>query len=808
MKKLNKKVWFKNALPHLTVVVGFVVLSLAIFYPLLQGKKLIQSDIRQYSGMSRQLQEHREETGTETYWIDNAFGGMPTYQLGAKYPFDILTPIHQIIRLIPQPAFFLFLYLLGSYLFLLTLGIQKKYAVLGAVAYGLSTYLLIIIQVGHNTKAQALGYLPLAFAAVFQIMQRPTLSRLVLAALALGLQIRANHYQMTYYMLLLMALYFVFEFWQHFKKQQLKDFFRKGGFVFISGLLALGLNASSMLATYEYTTFSTRGKNELTQTVNGEPIDQRSGLPYDYITQFSYGIFESFNLIAPRIQGGASGENLGESSDLYKMLIKNGASRAQAKQFIKNVPTYWGDQPILEAPAYVGIVVVFLAVLSLFLSFHSHKRWLLFGILFSLALSWGKNFDFLTRFFVDFFPLYNKFRAVSSIQIILEFCFPLLAMIGLQEYLTSPREKAFKALKNTTLTFGGLLTILFFSASMMSFRGISDAYYSNAFGMELFSAILKERKNIYSEDIIRAFCYVGILSVLLFAFTKKKLKLNYTFLSIAFLLCFDLIQISNRYLDRDLFVRPSKVEPPFLASQADQAIRQDTTHYRVYEPSLGLQGARTAYFHNSIGGYHGAKPRRFEQLMDLFQSKQVEQILNILNVKYVLYESEEGLQPLRNPDNLGNAWFVNSLVPIEDTDILYQKMANTDFQTIALVETNSLSLKTEFELDSLAKISLEINHPEKKVYSYSSTKDGFVVFSEMYYTHGWTAKIDGIPSQIFPTNYVLRGLYVPSGTHEIEFNFVPQVISRGSWIQGISIAILFVFLFVGIKPFRVSLGKE
>lgn len=800
MKKLIESINYKNLGLHLAVLIGFVLLSISVFYPIIQGKKLLQSDIQQYRGMSRQLQENRETKGEELYWIDNAFGGMPTYQLGAKFPNDILTPVHKLVRLIPAPAFSLFLYLLGAYLFLLSFGFSKRYAILGAVAYGLSTYLLIIIQVGHNTKAQAMGYFPLVFAAVHFLFKHKSLWGIVFAALAMGLQIRANHFQMTYYMLLLLLVYGGVQAWVHFKEKQLKAFLQKAFALGIAGTLAILLNATTLLSTAEYTEFSTRGKSELTIDVNGNPLEARSGLSYDYITQYSYGVFESLNLLIPRIQGGGSYEDIGTDSDLYNDLIQRGASRQQARQFVQNVPTYWGDQPILEAPAYVGAVIVFLGILSMFFPWSPNKRWLVIGIVFSLLLSWGKNLDFLTQFFVAYFPLYSKFRAVSSIQVVLEFCLPVLAMMGLKEFFAAYTKAATVAIKNTLYIYFGGLLLLYLLGGTLSFSGVNDAYYTNAYGPELMQQIVKARKAIFAEDILRTFGFVLLAAIFLGAFLVNKLTKTYAFASVAVLIFIDLIQVSNRYLDRDLFVKPNRLQTAFVASPADRVVLQDKGHYRVYEPSLGLQGGRTAYFHNAIGGYHGAKPRRYEELIDLFQQKQHEPILNILNVKYILYTNEEGkVQPIQNPDNFGSAWFIESLLPKVSPDDVYQSMTEIDFAREALVETNTLDIPSNYTKDSLATVALTANAPMAKTYIVSSSEDSFVVFSEMFYAKGWTATIDNVPATIYPVNYVLRGLNVPKGEHQIQFSFNPRVVQQGSGIQLFGISMLMLFIVLGIR---------
>lgn len=800
MKKLIESIQLNKILPQLAVVFGFVLVSLAVFYPVLQGKKLLQSDIQQYKGMSKQLQDARKE-GKELYWIDNAFGGMPTYQLGAQYPFDFLTPIHKIFQLLPHPTFLVFLYLLGCYFFLLAMRVPMKYAVFGALAYGLSTYLLIIIQVGHNTKAQALGYLPFVLAGVLWVFRKKYFWGFAFSTFAIALQIRANHYQMTYYLLLLLLIFGLVQLGQHYKNNALVDWFKKVGVLAAAGVLALGLNATALLATSEYATFSTRGKSELTLSATAEPVEIRSGLSYAYITQFSYGIFESLNLIAPRIQGGGSREDLGTSSEIYEYLIKQGASRQQAKGFSQNVPTYWGDQPILEAPAYVGVVVVFLALLALFLGWNTNKRWLFFGILLSLALSWGKNFSFLTQFFIDYVPMYSKFRAVSSIQVLLELAFPALASLGLYEFFNASKEVQIQALKKTIFSFLGLGISLLLVKGMLSFEGASDSYYSQAMGPELMQQIYKARKAVYTEDIIRLLILAGAVGGILWGFALQKLKSNAALALVILLLLIDLGGISNRYLNRDLFTTKSRLQTAFSMSNADRSILKDTSRYRVYESGLRLAGARTSYFHNAVGGYHGAKPRRYQEVFELFETLQREEILNILNVKYVLYESEEGgLKPLMNPENLGNAWFIENLTQTASPDETYQKLATIDFSKEAVSESLRLqNIPSSYATDSLASITLTHHEPGFLRYSSRSSEASFAVFSEMHYPTGWIATIDGVEQPHYNVNYILRGMNIPKGAHLIEFIFDPPVVRSGGRIQWMSFLVFMSILAFGIR---------
>ena len=401
---------------------------------------------------------------------------------------------------------------------------------------------------------------------------------------------------------------------------------------------------------------------------------------------------------------------------------------------------------------------------------------------------------------MDYFPLYSKFRAVSSIQVILEFCFPILAVLGLKGVFDHPRETVKKTLKNTLYVFIGVLLSLYLVKWVMDFKGPNDAYYKSVFGAPIMQMIFEARKEIYAADLIRAVVFVVLSAGILYGFLFDKLRKQMAFIGIGLLLFIDLLQISHRYLDRGLFVSPSRVKRAFVPTQQDRVILEDKSHFRVYEPSLGLQGARTSFFHNAIGGYHGAKPRRFEQLIDLFQTKQQEAILNMLNVKYLLFVNEEGEdQLLENPENLGAVWLVDSLLPKTTADDVYQAMTTIDFAKTALIEGGDLSLPLSFKKDSLGSIRLIENKPHEKVYAFSSSQSSFAVFSEMYYEKGWVAIIDEQESKIYPVNYVLRGLQIPAGEHQIRFRFEPMVIQLGSSIQLVAIVFLILLIAACIR---------
>ena len=800
MKKWNKNVLPSTILYHAGVVLGFALVALLFYYPLLSGKTLLQSDIRQYQGMSRQLQEHREATGEETYWIDNAFGGMPTYQLGAKFPADVLQPIYSFFRILPRPAHILFLYLLGVYLVLLILRKPRPVALFGSLAFGFSTYLLIILQVGHNTKALAVSFFPFVFGGVLLLLQKRWFCGVLMSSLALGMQIRANHYQMTYYLLMLLGLLVLVYGYHSLKNKQTKSFLQSLGALIASGILALGFNATPLLTTAEYTDFSTRGKSELKQNADGSPKEQSTGLDFDYITEYSYGIFESLNLIAPRVQGGGSSEDLGTNHGVYDFLIDNGASPNQAREFSKNVPAYWGEQPILEAPAYIGITVFFFALFGFFSSRGPLRTTLALGALFSLLLSWGKNLSFLTAFFVSYFPLYNKFRAVSSIQVVLEFCLPMLAAMGLFHVFYSTQKLELKRFLKIAAIPIVLFALVLLTQGMLSFSGANDAYFKEIYGTALVSQIREARISIFQSDLFRGILFCVLLTSLIYLYQTKKIRRGLALTLVIGLLIIDLIGISNRYIDREAFVSKRFTNAPFRMTAADQALLQDQDRFRVYEPQLGLTGARTAYFHNALGGYHGAKPRRFEELFEAYSAQQNTGILDFLNVKYILYPEEESgeLKPLLNPNALGPAWMVSEIETKATPDALLEALKETDFKTTALVLDHDLpaDFSKQYTLDSLAQITLSKAKPDQLTYRVQTTTPAFAVFSEMHYPKGWKATVDGKPVPIINVNYVLRGVQVPANASVIEFRFEPAVIKQGTRLRWLSLGLFAISILV------------
>jgi hypothetical protein len=781
------KVSIRKSLIHLYTAIGFAVVSLIFYSPLLDGKKLYQSDINQYEGMSREISDNRDNFSDEIYWIDNAFGGMPTFQLGAKFAYDILSPIHMLFRFIPRPAHTLFLYLLTMYILLMVLKIPWRISVLGSIAFAFSTYLLIILQVGHNTKALAISYIPLVVAGLFLLKQHKLLPGFLVSLVAISLQIRANHYQMTYYMLILLGIYFIVYLIDSYRNNDVKDFLKYMGIFILAGILSLGLNAPNILSTYDYSKYSTRSQSELKLNPDGTEKQISTGLDYDYITQYSYGVFESLNLIAPRIQGGASSEDLGEDSDLYNFLIDNNVPKPQADSFIKSVPTYWGSQPILEAPAYIGASVVFLFILSLFVVKGPFKWWLLISFVLSLLLSWGKNFPLLTNFFIDYIPFYNKFRAVSSIQVILEFAVPLLSVIGLNKFLA---DSELKNIKRSFAIFSVPLILLIVISGSFSFVGLYDDYYSNGYGQEIFNQIIEERKNIFNQDILRALLIGGIVFFIL-RFSKL-IGRNYTFIIVSIIVFIDLFTVNNRYIDKELFI--DKSINTYQLTEIDNEILTDTLDYRVFNLSTGLSNASSAYYHNALNGYHAAKLRRFQEYYDYLNFHDNEKLFNSLNVKYLIGKDEQNQDLLyKNPDALGNAWSVDSLIVLNNPDELLSKLKDTDISKVALGLENTIpkDLPKSFDSEDLIKIEKIKNSSSNLIYNYNSLSEQLIVFSEIYYPSGWEVYIDGEKSNYFDINYLLRGMLLPKGKHTIEFNFSPKIVKTGINIRIITIIITF-----------------
>lgn len=783
----------KRFYPHALAVLGFVLISLIYFYPVLQGKKILQSDIVQYTAMAKEQNDFRAEYNAEPYWTNSAFGGMPTYQLGANYPHNYIKTLDGLIRFLPRPADYLFLYFVGFYVLLLVLRIKPLKAFFGALAFGFSTYLIIILGVGHNAKAHAIAYMPMVIAGVLLVYQRRYLVGGLLTLLAAALEINANHFQMTYYLLILLLVITVYYKVKALKAKDFNHLWKAAGVFVIAGVLAIGANATNIMATSEYAKESTRGKSELTFNADGSKKTEATSMTYDYITEYSYGILESFNLISPRIFGGSNSENIGTNSEMYKYVIAQNVPEDQAKEIVKGLPTYWGDQPIVAAPAYIGAIVFFLAVLALFADNRKIKYAFLAGALVSLFLSWGKNFPLLTDFFINYVPMYNKFRAVSSIQVVLEICMPVLAIMGLQTFFKLDEKEKWTNLWKSGAVSVGILALLFLFKGSFSFAGGSDSYFIQSYGPEFVDALKVDRKSMFSADLLRSSFFIIFAFGVLWFSIKNKISERVAIILVGVLMVADLFFIDKNYLNTSSFVSAHEVDEPFVEAPFDEAILKDQSHYRVFEVSQNaMSDPRASYFHKSIGGYHAAKPRRMQELFDYQIVKNNLEVLNMLNVKYLIQTNEKGEQiTIKSTGTNGNAWFVKEIKEVNSADAEMKALTKFDSKNVAFVNTNEFKIATkQFVKDTTAIIKLDSYKSNDLKYTSNNPNNGFAVFSEMYYKNGWNAYIDGKLTEHYRVDYALRGLPVPAGKHTIEFKFEPQVVKTGSMIS--------LFSFIGI----------
>lgn len=777
-----------------------MIASLLYFHPVLKGQKIAQSDITQFSGMAKEIKDYRADKNKEPYWTGASFSGMPAYQISAYYPYDFVRTLDRTLRFLPRPADYTFLYFLSFFVLMMALKVKWRLAILGALSFGFSTYLIIIFIPGHNAKAHAIGYMPLVLAGVLWVFQRKYVLGFIVTGLAMALEIYTNHIQMTYYLGFCLLILGIVEGINAIKEKILPIFIKQAAVIIAAVILGVGANASRLMAMKEYTDYSTRGKSELTINPDGTQKEATKGLDKTYITQYSYAKLETFNLFVPRFMGGGTVEELGKNSSFYQ-LIEKAAGKKVADEYSKQVLTYWGDQPIIEAPAYIGAVIFFLFFLGIFLVKGKLKQWLVAATVFSILLSWGRNFEGLTNFFIDYIPLYNKFRAVSSIQVIAELCVPILGVLALKGFFNSEisNKNKQKALKNAVLGFGGLIVFGFLVAhSFSTFEGIRDANYNDLPG--LLDAVIADRKSMLLMDTLRSLVLVVLSGGMLWFFLKDKFKQLYVILGLGVFILFDLISVNKNYVNEDDFQPSRRVDKPFTASNADKEILKDKTHYRVANFTTDpMQDGSTSYFHQSIGGYHAAKMGRYQELSEYQIAKNNMQVLNMLNTKYFIVPNKQGEhQAQLNPDANGNVWFVENVKVVNSANEEMQALDSLNTKRTAVLDQSKLSENESFafQKDTTATISLLNYDVTSLTYQSKTAKEQFAVFSEIYYKEGWNAYIDDKLATHFRVNYVLRGMKIPAGAHKITFKFEPKVIQRGGFISLASYGIL-VFITIG-----------
>ena len=785
-----------KAFPYLTAILVFVIASVLYFNPILKGEKIKQSDITQFKGMSKEIADYRLEKGEEPYWTGAAFSGMPAYQLSAYYPNDFIKSLDSALRFLPRPADYVFLYFLGFFLLLSALKVEWKLAILGALSFGFSTYLIIIFGAGHNAKAHAIAYMPMVMAGVLWIFQKKYLLGFIVTAFAMALEINSNHPQMTYYLGFTLLILGIIKLVEAIQEKSYVPFVKQSVIIVFAAILGLGVNSTRLMAMKEYASFSTRGKTELTIEPNGSPKQVTEGLSKEYITEYSYGLTETFNLFIPRFMGGGTYESLGKNSSFYQTLAAHPQiGSVQASQASKQVLTYWGDQTIIEAPAYIGAVLMFLFLLGAFLVKGTIKKWLVAATIFSIVLSWGKNFEIITNLFIEYVPLYNKFRAVSSIQVIAEICIPLLGILALKEFFSkevSSDEKT-NALKKAVYILGGVLVFfILFGSSLFAFEGFRDTNYQQVPG--LIEALISDRKSMLFNDSLRSLVLILISASILWFFLKSKVNQTKAIVGFAILILFDLVSVNLNYVNNDSFERARNIEKPFQLNDIDKQILKDKSYYRVANFAASpLQDGRTSYFHNSIGGYHAAKMGRYQELFDYQIAKNNMQVLNMLNTKYFIIQDQEGATRAQiNPEANGAIWFVKNLKLVNSADEEIMALDSLNTITEAVIDVSKFDVKNNFDKDSLATIKLTKYDVTTLLYESNSTEKQFAVFSEVYYKDGWNAYVDGKLTPHYRVNYVLRGMEIPAGKHTIEFKFEPTTIINGNTITLISYFLLLV----------------
>jgi hypothetical protein len=782
--------------PFIVAILVFVLASITYFYPVLQGQKLKQSDITQFRGMVKDINDYRIDNNTEPYWTGASFSGMPAYQISAYYPNDIVRGLDRLLRFLPRPADYTFLYFLSFFVLMMALKVNWRLAILGALAFGFSTYLIIIFGAGHNAKAHAIAYMPLVIAGVLWVFQRKFLLGFFVTGLAMALEIYTNHIQMTYYLGFCLLILGIVELVNAIKEKVLPIFLKQAVIIMAAVALGIGANAPRLMALKEYADHSTRGKSELTINLDGSEKAITKGLDKEYITQYSYSKLETFNLFIPRYMGGGTIEKLGENSSFYQF-VEDKAGKKVAREYSEQVLTYWGDQPIVEAPAYIGAVIFFLFFLGIFLVKGRLKQWLVAATIFSIVLSWGRNFEGITNFFIDYIPLYNKFRAVSSIQVIAELCVPILGVLGLKAFFSSAMRKEEKqqGLKKAVLAFVALIVTGFCLAHMFgTFEGLRDAQqYSEIPGF--LDAVISDRKAMLFSDTIRSLILVLISGGVLWLFLKDKLKSVFVIIGLTLFILFDLISVNKKYVNADDFKSARKIEKPFTKSDADKLILQDKTHYRVANFAVDLMNdGSTSYFHNSIGGYHAAKLGRYQELFDFQIAKNNMQVFNMLHTKYFIVPDAEGNpQAQQNKEANGNVWFVQALIPVQNANEEIQTLDTLNTKKEAVILENDyqkMDMQFPMQQDTIATIALVDYKVTSLTYNSKTETAQFAVFSEIFYKEGWSAYIDGELTPHFRVNYILRGMKIPAGNHKIEFKFEPKVIQQGKIVSLISYALL------------------
>lgn len=798
-----KNIDWKKGLPHLVAILLFLGLTITYFSPIMfENKDMAQADLISGAGWGNDAKQFHEETGEYTFWSNAMFGGMPANYAYMPRTNNIFERFSKLVmfNLPPIHVGVVFLYLAGFYIFLLALGANPWLSIIGAIAYGLSSYNIIILEAGHVNKALVMGTMAPVLGGILLCYRKKFLWGSLITLFFTGLNVLWNHQQISYYLLLIIIplaiVYFIFA----LREKKVKDFFLSSGLLLVIAAIALLPAADRLIPTADYSKETMRGGAVLQQTATGEKSG-KSGLDIDYAYQWSYGRLETMTMLIPNFYGASSHYNIGRDSETYEALKQTG----QAEQFSKHAPMYWGDQPFTSGPVYMGAIICFLFILGLFVVKGPEKWWILAATIISIILSWGKNFMVVNEFLYNSLPLYNKFRAPSMALVIAGVTMVALAIIALRDILKAEDKKAFiKPLYYSAGITGGLCLLLaLLGGSLFSFTSASDVNYPQW----LLSAFIEDRQGMLTGDAWRSFFLILLSAGGLWLYLNNKLKASYLMALIGLLVLIDMWTVDKRFLNNDHFM-PKQVAKAIKPTQNDLLILQDKDpNYRVLNLSTNtFNESATSYFHKSVGGYSPVKLRRYQDIIDFYLSNRGinMNVLNMLNTKYVIVPTENGSTVQQNPDALGNAWFVDSLLWVDSPDDEIHALGTLNPATMAVVEkTWKENVTVEpVVVGNSASIVMTQYTPGKLTYQSHSDKARVAVFSEVFYKT-WRATIDGQPANPIRVNYILRGLEIPAGQHEVVFECVDELYlksARWSTIGSIFVGVI-LFALVGLLIF-------
>ena len=790
----------------LAVILAFV-LAFTYCKPVLQGKVLQSGDNVNATANCQEIFNYAKETGEHSWWTGAVFSGMPTYQIASSYRSEALTsPFRQFFhRGVSHPAWFLIFYFLCFALLLHCFGINKWLSIVGGIAIGLSSYFLITIAAGHLTKPISLTYIPLVAAGFFLIFHKRYLlgSLMVMFFTAMGF---SAHPQMSYYIFMMIGMCFLAEIISHIREKRWKEL-GIASLIFVLSLgIGLGTGTSDIFANREYTQETMRGgHSDLVSEGNSADASEQKGLDINYATQWSYGIDESFSFLIPGFKGGSSMYPLGKSSNTYKTARAIGIPAKTAQDFVSSLPLYWGDQPFTAGNVYMGAIVCFLFLLGCLIVRGPYKWALLASTVFSILLAWGSNFMWLTELFFYHVPLYNKFRAVSSILVVAEIAMPLLGFLALKALMDGSVSK--EKVKKSLFIAGGVTAgiCLFFALlgkSLYSFIGPGDAAFTSQLPPSLYEAILADRAALMTGDAWRSFLLIAAAFVLVFLFNEKKLKLVPLAIGLGVLILVDMWPVDKRYFNDSFFVTPTAKENNFNKQPWEEQLLQDPDpHFRIMNLTTNtFNESRSSYYLKSIGGYHAAKLRRYQDLIDEHLSTMHLPVIGMLNAKYIIVPGQDNQPtPQLNPYALGNAWFVDELYVVDNAREESDALNVIDLTHTAVLDRSF----SDFAKDANpgiapdADVHLTAYTPKQVDYDYRSSQPGTIVFSEIYYPHGWKASIDGKSVDHFRVNYTLRALNVPAGKHHVTFLFDPDSVRKGETIASICILLMYLIMLAG-----------